>query len=1041
MKKIAFFLAILLFMGTLVANAQTKVLSGKVTSAEDGAPIPGVSVSVKGTTLGTVTNIDGVYELKVPESAKVLVMSFVGMATQEVLISGGNVINVVMQPQAIGVDEVVVVGYGTQKKKDVTSAVARIGGEDISNLATPSFESQLAGRAAGVQVTTPNGMLGQAPTFNIRGFGTISSSSQPLVVVDGIPVTSGQVQELYGRYNPLSEINPNDIQSVEVLKDGAATAIYGSRAANGVVLITTKSGGNFKTKVTYDGQTSWATAAKLHDLLNAEEFVEIANEKYENWGASGPAVLDPDGINTNWNDYVYRTGFQQNHTISASGGSDKSQFYASLGYTDQDGIIRNNNQQRYSLNTKFTQQANKWLKLGFNSQVSKTSLEGVMNEENSLGSVGFASVRMLPNVPVYNPDDITGYNIDAANRKALGRGANKTYIDNGIQNIVWAMDNNVNSTQSLHVTGGGFAELNFGKGLTLRTQGGIDYTALNDFTKWDSESGDGYGYGGLLMDNRATYYNWNWQNILAFNRSFNDIHNLDITAVQEYTHTDYEYLYADVTQLSDDFFSEHIISGTFGEKSVSGSKTFNGLASYMLRANYNYDSKYYIGGSVRRDGLSRLPKDTRWGTFYGGSVAWRISKESFWANSSLNEWFNDLRVRSSIATIGNSELSGDFPYLGTYSAKRYGLQTGIAWSNMGNDQLKWESTSTYDIGLDGSLFDSRLSFELAYFNKNTKDLVLEVPTAPTMGIPGNSFYDNRGKIKNSGFEATVGGTPVSGAFTWRTDLNITLVKNEVVELVNHDPIINTYTIIQEGESYGSLYGYEFYGVNEVNGNPIWVKGDGSLVQFSTFGDASQGEVEYYYAVYDPAKPEDVSTESDLSPSEDRKILGSSLPKWFGGFNNTFTYKGFDLNIFLRFSGGNKLMNAAMSESLLNMDFSNNGKEVLNRWQSPDKPGNGKIPKIGYGDDQVLFNSGATDSRFVEDASFLKLANFALGYTLPREITSKLDISKIRIYAQAQNLITLTKYSGLDPETTTRRGVDWDGMPQQRIMSLGVNVTF
>ena len=1037
MKRLTLLLTCFL-IGMGLAIAQTTKVKGVVVDGSD-EPIIGASIIVKGNTaVGTVTDIDGQFNLEVPALAKILVVKYLGMEDLEVAVAPE--MRIVMKVSAKLLEEIVIVGYGTQKKKDVTSAIAKVTGDEISNLATPSFESQLAGRAAGVQVTTPSGMLGQAPTFNIRGFSTISSGSQPLIVIDGIPVTSGEKKELYGRYNPLAEINPNDIESYEVLKDGAATAIYGSRAANGVVLITTKSGGKSKTKVTYDLLTSQASPAKLHNLLNASEFVEIANEKYTNWGEDGPAVLDPQGVNTNWNDYIFLKGFQQTHTLAASGGTDRSQYYVSLGYTNQNGIIRNNEQERYSVTAKLTQTANKWLKIGINVSSSKSTLEGVMNEENSLGSIGFASVRMLPNVSVFNPDDITGYNIDATNRKALGRGANKKHIDNGIQNIVWAMDNNVNRSQSLHVTGGGFAEATLTKGLLFRTQAGIDYTLLNDFTKWDSESGDGYGYGGLMIDNRATFYNWNWQNILSYNQTFCDLHNLALTAVQEYTYTDYEYLYADVTMLSDKFFSEHIITGTFGDKSVSGGKTYHGLASYLFRANYNYDSKYYFGGSARRDGLSKLPENTRWGTFFGGSLAWRISRENFWVDSPLYKILNDLRLRASAATIGNSEVANselrtnNFPYLGTYSAKRYGAQTGIAWSNMGNDRLKWESTTTYDIGLDGSLFNSRLSFELAYFNKNTKDLVLEVPTAPVFGIPNNKYYDNRGKIKNTGFEISLGGTPLDGDFKWKSDLNFTTVSNKVVELVNHDPIIGTYTIVQENESFGSIYGYEFYGVNKVNGNPIWVKSDGSLVQFDTFGL-------YDYAVYDPANPADVSRPSSLSATKDKKILGSSLPTWYGGFNNTFSYKDFDLNIFFRFSGGNKVMNISAQESLLNMDFSNNGKIVLQRWQSPDKPGNGIIPKIGYGDGQVLFNLSSSDSRFVEDVTFLKLSNLSLGYTLPKNLVSKLDMTKIRLYVQAQNLLTITGYSGLDPETTTRRGADWDGMPQQRIVSVGANITF
>ncbi|GHT16969.1 SusC/RagA family TonB-linked outer membrane protein [Bacteroidia bacterium] len=1020
--------------------AQDLNVSGTVHDAS-GDPVVGATVMVKGTSTGVVTGISGDYNIQAPSDGT-LTFSFLGLGTVDVAVNGKARLDVRMANGDQELQEVVVVGYGTQKKKDVTSSIARVSGEDIANMSAPSFESQLAGRAAGVQVTTSSGMVGTAPEFQIRGFSTISSGSQPLFVIDGVPANSGQKQQLYGRYNPMADINPNDIASIEILKDGAATAIYGSRAANGVVLVTTKKGNKGKTQVTYDGYVGWASPTKLHDLLGAEDFVTITNEKYENWGMTSPAVLDPNGVNTNWNDYIYQTGFQQSHNLSISGGTDKSQYYTSFGYSDMEGIIRASNQERYNITANITQNATKWLTVGTNVQVARTTLNGVMNEENSLGSIGFAGIRMLPNVEVFNSDDKTGYNIDAANRKTLGRGANKTYIDNGIQNIVWAMDNNINRSKSTRIIGGGFAEIKFFEGLTLRTQGGVDLTLLNDFMKWDPESGDGYGYGGILEDVNTTYYNWNWQNVLNFNRTFADVHNVSATVVQEYTHTDYEWTDASVTKLSDPFFTEHIISNTFGTPEIGGSKSSNGLASYLFRANYNYDSRYYIGGSVRRDGLSRLPKDTRWGTFYGGSAAWRVSRESFWTSSPLNSWFNDLRLRASVATIGNSNLGSDFPYIGTYGAKLYGNQSGIAWNNMGNDQLKWESTTTYDVGLDGSLFNGRLSFELAYFQKNTNDLVMEVPTPPSLGIPYNSYYDNIGAITNSGVEIQVSGTPVAvSGFKWQADFNISFVSNKVKTLVNGaDLMQDNYTITREGESYKSIYGYDYYGVNKANGNPIWRKADGSLVQFSTFGDASLGEQEYDYAVYDPANPSDVSQPSSLSASDDRKILGSSLPTWYGGFNNTFTYKGFDLNVFLRFSGGNKIMNATRQE-LLNLNFSNNGKEILGRWQSTENPGDGMMPKIGYGDENVLLNNGYTDSHFVEDGSYLRLANLALGYTLPASIISKVGISKARIYVQAQNLLTITGYDGLDPETSTRTGVDWTGMPQQKVFTFGVNVTF
>ena len=1031
MKKLTF-LFLCLVIGIGLATAQTREVTGIVISAEDDQPVIGASVVVKGTATGTVTDYDGKFSLNVPSNAKSVVISYIGMESQEVTITSNMRVSMKADTQTI--DEVVVVGYGTQKKKDLTSSIAKVGGDEISNLAAPSFDTQLAGRAAGVQVTSANGVLGGTPTYRVRGLSTITSDTQPLIIIDGMPVTSGNTGQLYSSFNAMSDINPNDIQSIEILKDGAATAIYGSRAANGVVLITTKKGSKGATKVTYDGFVGSATAVKLHDLLGAKDFVTIANEKYENWGSEGPAVYDPNGPDTNWNDYIYRTAFQQNHNIGASGGTDKSQYYFSAGYTKQDGIVRANDLERFTVKADLTQEATKWLKFGINLQASKTTINGVMNEENSLGSVGFAGVRMLPNVSVFDPQDPTGYNIDDENRKTLGRGSNKSYIDNGIQNIVWALDNNVNRSTNNRTLGGGFAEIAFMDGLTLRTQGGLDISKLTDYMYWDSESGDGYGYGGMIEEVGSTYTNWNWQNVLNFNKTFNVVHNLSATAVQEYTYSQSEYTDATVQGISDRFFSDHIISSTFSEQFIGGNKTYNGLASYLLRANYNYDSKYYLGASVRRDGLSRLPKETRWGTFYGVSTAWRISRESFWKDSSINSFFNDLRLRASYATLGNSELGSNFPYLGSYSAKRYGNQVGFAWNNLGMRSLKWETTETFDLGLDGSLFDNRLTFELAYWQKNSKDLVLDVPTAPTMGVPGNSYSDNIGKINNSGMELSVGGYIVTNKdFKWKADLNFSTLSNSVKSLYGGNDIIDNYTIIREGESYRALYGYDYYGVNKSNGNPIWRKADGTLAQFDTFGD-------YDYKVYDPAKPSDVSKESSLS-SEDRKILGSSIPTWFGGFNNTLTYKDFDLNIFFRFSGGNKLMNASRQSSLLNLDFSNNGTEILGRWQSEENPGDGKTPKIGIGDDDALFNNGYTDSHFVENASYLKLATLTLGYTLPKNLTSKINISKVRFYAQGQNLLTITGYNGLDPETTSRMGVDWDGLPQQRVLTLGANITF
>lgn len=796
MKRLTYLL-LCLFASIAFATAQTAKVTGTVISAEDDGPIIGASIVVAGTTIGTVTDHNGAFTLDVPSNAQKLIISYIGMKSVEVTVK--PIIRVSMESDSQNLDEIIVVGYGTQRKKDVTSAISKVGGEDLANLAAPSFDTQLAGRAAGVQVTTPSGVLGSGPQFKVRGMSTISASSQPLFIIDGMPLAVGDnstgstgLGMLYAEYNAMSDINPNDIESIEILKDGAATAIYGSRAANGVILITTKKGSKGRTSVNYDGYITAASPAKLHDLLGAKDFVTIANEKYVNWGMRGQAVYDPNGPDTNWNDYIFRTGFQHNHSLSASGGTDKSQYYVSLGFTEQEGIVRANDLNRLSLKADLTQQATKWFRIGLNGQMTRTIMNGVMNGENSLGGVGFAGTRMLPNVDVYNPNDPTGYNIDAENRKALGRGGNLSYIDNGVQNIVWALDNNVNRTTNTRVIGGGWGEITFMDGLTFKTQAGLDIANVRDYMYWDTESGDGYGYGGLISEVNSTYATWNWQNVLNFTRTFNSVHNLTATAVQEYTHSETEYMDGSVYELSDPFFSEHIISNTFGQKDVGGWKSENGLASYMFRANYNYDSKYYIGASIRYDGLSKLPKDTRWGTFWGASAAWRLSREKFWTDAPVNEWFNDLRLRASYATIGNSALGSDYPYLGTYGAKLVGPMAGIAWNVMGNNNLKWETTETFDIGLDGALFNNRLTFEIAYWQKNSKDLVLQVPTPPTMGIPNNYYYDNIGKIKNSGFELTVGGTIINTKdWNWHSDINFSTVNNTVKVLYGGTDIIET----------------------------------------------------------------------------------------------------------------------------------------------------------------------------------------------------------------------------------------------------------
>ncbi len=1028
-RRLMLLLTFLFVLGGVV-YAQVSKVTGTVTSAEDGSPVVGASVLVKGTSVGTITDIDGNFTINnVPANATTLVVSFIGMETKEVAVAPN--VQVTLGSDAELIDEVVVVGYGTQRKKDVTSAISKVNGDALTDLQVGSFDNQLSGRAAGVQVAASDGTLGAVPQYQIRGVSSMSSGTQPLIIIDGVPVASGDIGGS-SNYNAMSDINTNDIASIDILKDGAATAIYGSRAANGVILITTKRGSQGNFKLTYDGSVSWSSATKRYDLLNATQFKSVMDEIYGAWGEESPAVND--GTDTDWQDYIMRSAFQHSHNLAASGGTDKTQYYFSVGYTNQEGIIRSNSMERYNIKGTVDQQVNKWLKVGMNVQASRNTIYGQSNGTNSIGGAMFGAIRMLPNVSVFDENNPTGYNVSG---KALGKGSNADEISNSVPNTVWVLDNNIYEDRNTRILASGYALFTIADGLTFQTQAGVDYSNVRSQTYWNPDSGDGYSYSGLLEETNQQLDSWNWQNVLSYNKTFAGVHNVSATAVQEYNKFTTQYLDGEVRGLSDKFFSDHIISNTYANQYVYGSKSFYGLASYMFRANYNYDSKYYVGASIRRDGLSRLSKDNRWGTFWGASAAWRISREKFWQEDWL---FNDLRLRASYAVLGNSDLNSYFPYLGTYSSKLYGAQNAVAWSNLGNKYLKWESTGTFDIGIDGSLLNNRINFEVAYWQKDSKDLVMQVTTPASLGIPYNSYYDNNGKVRNSGFEFTVGAQIIDNKdFSWRADLNFSTQKNTVRYLNNHNDVLpDNYTILREGESYRSLYGYEYYGVNKANGNPIWVKGDGSLVQFDTFGD-------YNYHVYDPSNPSDVSQASSLDPDADRKILGSVLPKWFGGLTNTFRYKNFDATVFFRFSGGNKVLNATKQNALLNLDFSNQGTEVLNSWKSTTDTGDGMMPKLGYGDAAKLFNQGYTDSHFVEDGSYLKLAQLAIGYTLPKDLVKKLDMQNIRFYVQGQNLFTITGYSGLDPESratsTDYMGVDYNSMPMQRTFTFGANITF
>ncbi|MHC2992049.1 TonB-dependent receptor [Pontibacter sp. HJ8] len=1046
MKKLLLLSFALVFALLQQAVAQGKTVTGKVTDQATGQGLPGVAVLVKGTSSGTATGADGSYSINVPAEGNTLVFRFLGYKIVERAIGTASSVNVTLEVDQTQLDEVVVVGYGAQAKKDVVGAIATVSGEQLKNLPAPSFDRALAGRAAGVQVITPSGLLGQAPQIRIRGINSISSGTSPLIVVDGVPSVSGNTGG-FTSANALADINPNDIESMEILKDGAATAIYGSRASNGVILITTKRGKAGKTQFNYDVWGASATVSKRFDLLNADEFIEIANERFRNAGQPAQANPTPDGkggfMDTDWQDHVFRRSLQQSHNISASGGTEGGKYFVSLGFTDQKGAIEANALKRYSFRANLDQNINNFLSFGVTSGLTYQNNEGPLAGSNNLSGNVFGATRMLPNVPVLNPGDPTGYNIEPGDRRVLGKGGNNIPISDNIPNIRFVLDNNKRVAQTYRVLGSTFLEAKIVEGLKIRTQLGLDGSFVDDFVFGDPRHGDSFSANGSISQAYSPFVRWNWQNIMNYNKVFNDAHTLDLTLVSELQQQRSSFYQANIQNLSDRFFNENIVSGSFVTPTVGGGLVRNGIESYLGRFSYNYKSKYYLTGSIRRDALSSLPVENRVGYFPGVGASWRISEEDFFVNSGIN-FISDLRLRASFAEVGNTDI-GSFPYMGTYGAAAYGNQPGIGFNNTGNPLLRWESQKKYDAGINLGLLQNRIMLNASYWVNENDNIILAAPTPPSLGVPGNSINRNIGSVRNQGLEFELNATVVdNSAFSWTTALNVSTQKNEVLGLVNGQDITTAYNLTREGESIRAIYGYVYRGVNMTNGNPLYEKADGTIIQGridnQTYYVYDPSNPNYYF---NPALPESASNPDNRATlaGSDRRILGNSLPKWFGGFNNTVTYGDFDLNVFLRFQGGNYIMNRTRQD-LLNMNFVNNSTEVLGRWQSADAPGDGQTPRLYASRGSFINLEDRASTRFVEKGDFLRVDNVSLGYSVPSAVAGKIGLSKLRVYASGQNLLVLTGYSGLDPETnTTGAGVDYNGNPQLRTFTFGVNVGF
>ena len=730
---------------------------------------------------------------------------------------------------------------------------------------------------------------------------------------------------------------------------------------------------------------------------------------------------------------------QHSHSLSLSGATPKTQYYLSAGFTDQKGAIVANNYNRYTFYGKASHTFLKdYVSIGFSLNAAQQDNTGYTAGTNSLSGAMYASTKMLPNVAVYNADDPTGFNI-SSDRRSLGAGANLKTIDLTIPNIMWVLTNNINANTSWRLLPTANLDIKPVKWLTYRAVLGGDVSMVDERIVWKPESGDGFGYNGYLRRYFLKRQRWNFQNILTFNKDFG-LHHVDATAVAEWNNYTYSRFGGGGNEFSESYFVNELISDTYATQISSGSWTTNGLASYIFRANYNYNSIFYVGGSVRRDGISLLHPDNRWGTFYGASGAVRISNLNFWKDSPISNIISDFRIRGSFAEVGNDRLSDNFLYKDLYNGQKYGSQVAIAYDQAGNKDLKWETQKISDVGFDAGFLGGRLNLVFAYWSKDNSDIVLLVPTPPSLGIPHNEIPQNYGSIKNNGIELEVSGNIIQQRdLTWRSSLNFSTQHSKVTKL--NDDIVYEHHILREGESINALYGYRYAGVNAANGNPMYYKADGTVIQ----GNIADSK----YYVYNASTPDQMGETSNLTDA-DKTILGNTIPTWFGGWDNTLSWKNFDLNIFFRFSGGNKVANVTRRD-LVNQQFLNNGAEIMGRWQNASNPGDGKTPKLYYGRASFINLEGNGLDRWVEDGQFLKLQNVALGYNLPTSVCRLLAIEKARIYVQGQNLLTFTKYKGLDPEVYSTSygpsgsggvpGVDLNGYPQQRTYLVGLNIGF
>ncbi len=965
-----------------------------VVKDQTGETVIGASVMEKGTTNGTITGIDGDFSLNMSSNGT-LVVSFVGYKTQEVQVKGQKQLQVVLSEDAEMLDEVVVIGYGTMKKSDLTGAVSSIGNKDIKDSPVSNLGQAIQGKISGVQIVDA-GKPGDNVSIKIRGLGSINNCD-PLVVIDGVPTDLG-----------LSSLNMADVERLDVLKDASATAIYGSRGANGVVMITTKRGTEGKGKLAVSANYSFQNATNVPSLLNAAQYAELSNDMMVNSGRNpNPEWANPSelGAGTDWMDELLRTGVMQNYTVSYSGGNEKSHYYVSGGFLDQSGIVKSVNYRRFTFQSNSDAQVLKWLKFSNNITFSAdTKKSGSYNIGDAL--------KALPIYPVKNEDGSWS-----------GPDGNSEWYGS-TRNPIGPTELNKSQTDGYNFLANLTAELTFTKWLKFKSTFGYDakFWFIDNFTpKYNWKPTPTEETSRYKSDNKS--FTYLWDNYFLFDHTFAEKHRVGLMAGMSAQWNTNDYLNAQKNV----FMFDNVHEMDNGEEmyAIGGNETEWALLSYMARVNYSYEDRYLLTATIRRDGSSRFGKKHRWGTFPSVSVAWRASQEKWFPK---NDYINDLKVRAGYGVTGSQASVGNYSYLASYNTSVYpfgissGNQTALVSSTLANPYIHWEEVAQTNIGFDASLFNSRVMFSFDAYLKETRDMLVKASIPITSGFEDTTTtYTNAGKVRNQGIEMSLHTINLTGELGWETNLTATYNKNKIKDLNSDVP----YYINQINNSYVTMLAKD-YPINVFYGYVT----DGIF--------QNQSEVNTH-AVQPGAEPGDIRfrdlNNDGVINDSDRTVIGNPNPSWLFSMNNSLSYKGFELSVFLQGIAGNKIYNANNIDNTGMAAAYNQTTDVLKRWQGEGT--SNSMPRAVFGDPNQ--NTRVSD-RFVENGSYLRLKNITLSYTFPKQWLQKAQIENARLSLSCENVATITGYSGFDPEVGIN-GIDQNRYPISRTFSVGLNFNF